>query len=90
MKPINVETMMGHSTGISDSYYRPTENELLEDYLKVIDHLTIIGETRLEIELEEMSRIKEQDTMNTDAIATLSDQLTKVMQEIEILKKQKR
>jgi integrase len=25
MKPINVETLMGHSTGISDSYYRPTE-----------------------------------------------------------------
>jgi hypothetical protein len=25
---------MGHSTGISDSYYRATENELLEDYLK--------------------------------------------------------
>jgi integrase len=22
MKPINVETLMGHSTGISDSYYR--------------------------------------------------------------------
>jgi hypothetical protein len=89
MKPINVETLMGHSTGISDSYYRPTENELLEDYLKVIDHLTIIDETRLKIELEEMNRIKEHDTLNTDAIATLSDQLTKVMQEIEILKKQK-
>jgi integrase len=34
MKPINVETLMGHSTGISDSYYRPTENDLLDDYLK--------------------------------------------------------
>jgi len=87
MKPINVETLMGHSTGLSDSYYRPTESELLEDYLKVIDHLTIVDETRLKIELEEMSRIKEHDALNTDAIATLSDQLTKVMQEIEILKK---
>ena len=90
MKPINVETLMGHSTGISDSYYRPTENELLEDYLKVIDHLTTIDETRLKIEIEEINRIKEHDTLNTDAIATLSDQLTKVMQEIEILKKQQR
>jgi hypothetical protein len=90
MKPINVETLMGHSIGISDSYYRPTESELLEDYLKVTDHLTIIGETRLKIELEEMSRIKERDALNTDAISTLSDQLTKVMQEIEMLKKQQR
>jgi hypothetical protein len=41
MKPINVETLMGHSTGISDSYYRPTERELLEDYLKAVPLLTI-------------------------------------------------
>ena len=41
MKPINVEVLMGHSTGISDSYYRATENELLEDYLKAVDYLTI-------------------------------------------------
>ena len=41
MKPINVETLMGHSTGISDSYYRPTENDLLDDYLKIVNHLTI-------------------------------------------------
>ena len=41
MKPINIENLMGHSTGISDSYYRPTENDLLQDYLKCIDALTI-------------------------------------------------
>jgi hypothetical protein len=43
MKPINIEKLMGHSTGISDSYYRATEKELLEDYL---NHLrrTIIKE----------------------------------------------
>ncbi len=41
MKPINVETLMGHSTGISDSYYRPIEKDLLEDYLKAVPLLTI-------------------------------------------------
>ena len=41
MKPINVEILMGHSTGISDSYYRPTENMLLEDYLKAVPILTL-------------------------------------------------
>ena len=29
---------MGHSTGVSDSYYRPTENDLLLDYLKCVDN----------------------------------------------------
>ena len=41
MKPANVEMLMGHSLGISDSYYRPTEKELLEDYLQAIDLLTV-------------------------------------------------
>ena len=41
MKPINIEILMGHSTGLSDSYYRPTENDLLQDFLKCVDALTI-------------------------------------------------
>jgi hypothetical protein len=48
MKPINIETLMGHSTGISNSYYRPTEHDLLEDYLKVVDLLTISHVNHLE------------------------------------------
>jgi hypothetical protein len=41
MMPINIEILMGHSVGISDSYYRATEKELLDDYLKAINFLTI-------------------------------------------------
>ncbi len=90
MKPINVETLMGHSTGISDSYYRPTEKELLEDYYKVVDHLSITMESRLQIEVkEEINQMQERDAMNSDAITTLSDQVAKLMQEIQILKQQK-
>lgn len=38
MKPINVELLMGHSGyGVSKSYSRPTEKEVLEDYLKAGD-----------------------------------------------------
>jgi len=47
MKSINIEKLMGHSVGISDSYYRATESELLDDYLKAIDLLTINEESRL-------------------------------------------
>ena len=41
MASINIEILMGHSVGISDSYYRPTEHSLREDYLKAVDKLTI-------------------------------------------------
>ena len=110
MKPINIEKLMGHSTGISDSYYRATESELLEDYMKAIPVLTISREHRLQNDMNEMVEhskdnatnielqlyekekaiafLTERDTTNTDAIASLSDQLSKVMQQIEKLKKE--
>ena len=81
MKPINVETLMGHSTGISDSYYRPIEKELLDDYLNVIDHLTIRTESTFK------AGVKERGSMNEDAIATLSDQVMKLMAEVNELKR---
>lgn len=34
MHPLNVELLMGHSAGISDNYWRPTEQEVLKDYKK--------------------------------------------------------
>lgn len=51
MKPINVEKLLSHSIGISNSYYRPTENELFEDYLKVADMLSLNKENRLQKQL---------------------------------------
>ena len=47
MKPINVEKLMNHSCGISDNYYRITEAELLQDYLKAVDMLTINSDKHL-------------------------------------------
>jgi len=41
MRPINVEITMGHDIGVSASYYKPTEREVMEDYLKEVDSLTI-------------------------------------------------
>jgi hypothetical protein len=50
MKPINIEKLLSHSTGISDSYYRATEQELLDDYLKAMDSLTIDERNKLKNE----------------------------------------
>jgi hypothetical protein len=41
MKPINVEITMGHNMGISESYYRPTEREVTDDYLKAVHLLSV-------------------------------------------------
>jgi hypothetical protein len=108
MKPINIEKLMGHSLGMSDSYYRATTDEILEDYLKAVPSLTISSENKLQKQMEQVAeesrnsdaRIKselyekgltianltERDSLNSDAIASLSDTVTKLMEEIEILK----
>jgi len=57
MRPINVEITMGHNIGISASYYRPTEREVLEDYLKAVDLLTI-HEDKIQLE-RKIQEIKE-------------------------------
>jgi hypothetical protein len=63
LKPINVEITMGHNIGVSASYYKPTEREVLEDYLKAVDILTIIGDKavlqRQVLELKEKTKNNE-------------------------------
>jgi hypothetical protein len=49
MRPINVEITMGHDIGVSASYYKPTEHEVLADYLRSVDLLTIQND-RLKLE----------------------------------------
>jgi len=55
MKSLNVEILMGHDIGISKPYYKPSEQELLEDYKKAIDLLTVDNnKTRLEKQIKEL------------------------------------
>jgi integrase len=65
MKPINVEILMGHSVGISDSYYRPTEQDLREDYLKVVDKLMVLASPQL-VKLSESHQLLLQEMESKD------------------------
>jgi integrase len=91
------EYFIGHS---GSTYWRKKESEKAELFKKIEPYLTFLNIHQLErqgadiqTKVEELEtinqRLRERDSVNTDAIATLSDQLTKVMQEIEILKKQR-
>jgi hypothetical protein len=95
MKSINIEILMGHSIGISDSYYRIPEKELLDDYLKAVDSLTIDENNILRRQVAELSEdangelneAQKELEIGTDAIAALSDKILRLQEEIEILKK---
>lgn len=60
MRPINVELTMGHNLGVSKSYWKPTENEVLQDYLKAAPNLMIsyeqslLNQSRLMLEKNEL------------------------------------
>ena len=41
MPSIKIELLMGHSLGVSDSYIRFSEEQMLEDYLQIVDYLTV-------------------------------------------------
>jgi integrase len=54
------EMLLGHSIGLSDSYYRPDANEILQEYLKAVDLLTINEENRLRRKVESQEKEAEQ------------------------------
>jgi hypothetical protein len=90
MKPINIEKLMNHSIGISNSYYRATENEVLEDYLKAVDQVTINSD-RLALE-KQVIELKEKTKDNEYIIrAKLQDkdkQIQNMNEKYELLQSQ--
>jgi integrase len=47
--------LLGHSTDLDDAYYCPKPNDLLEEYIKVVDLLTINEENRLRRQVEQLT-----------------------------------
>jgi hypothetical protein len=54
------EMLLGHSIGLSGAYYRPSASEMLNEYLLVVNDLTINDENRLSKKVQELQE-KNQD-----------------------------
>jgi hypothetical protein len=64
MRPANIELLMGHEIGVSESYWRPTENELLDDYLKAVPLLSVNdNSTILEKQIEQVNERNRQENI---------------------------
>jgi hypothetical protein len=95
MGPVNVETLMAHSTGMSDHYYRPTEHDLLKDYLKAVDNLTIdntrqmvikeVSENQQALAAQMESKDKEIQELR-DKMARMEESQLKITELLEVLK----
>src|SRR5690349_9279440 len=63
---VNKHREMGHSLGMStNSYYRATSDEILNDYLKAVPFLTRSSENRLQ---KQMENVMEQSKISNDNI----------------------
>jgi hypothetical protein len=52
------EMLLGDSVGLAGSYYRPATDKLLDEYLKVVNNLTINEENRLKIKVKQLETDK--------------------------------
>jgi hypothetical protein len=84
MKSINIEILLGRSLGLSDSYYRVTENELLEDYLKVQHSLIIDEKNQLQ------NQMSEYEVKNSQENYMIKGKLLEKEEEISFLKERDR
>ena len=74
LNPEAREMLLGHSIGLSNSYYKPSSDELLNEYLKAVNLLTIDEENRLRIKVQEMQVYHSKEL---DSIARKVEELEK-------------
>lgn len=48
------EMLLGHKIGLASCYYRPTQEDMLNEYSKAVDLLTIYGDNRLKKKIREI------------------------------------
>ena len=83
MKSLHVEMLMGHSVGLADNYYRPTSQEIMQDYLRAVPGLTILEQVKgpsllklEELEKENIALRKEVDEIKAQ-VRLLTDSFGK-------------
>ena len=72
------EMLLGHSIGLAGAYYKPTEDEMLDEYMKSVDNLTINPENRLLRKVETLEA-------KSDEIAELRLEMQKMKNRIALV-----
>jgi integrase len=93
MNPLYSEYLMGHRSGLTKSYFKPTDTELLEGndkalgYVAAISDLTINEEHRLYKKIDELTKkndeIKTMEIRHADEIKGIRDQMSHIISMIQ-------
>ena len=76
------EMLVGHTTGLDSAYYKPQDEEILLEYLKAVDALTINNENKLKTHVKELTK------KNNEKEYLLNVAMMQKDKEVEVLKKQ--
>ena len=80
--------MLGHSQTIKldNAYFKPTDDQLFEEYLKVLPDLMIDEKYRLRGELEQAENKIDELQSSKEEILLLKSQLSQIQEHIKNLK----
>ena len=88
MHPFNVKLLMDHELGVEASYWKPTEMQLLDDYMKDVPSLTINYDTDKSVLQKEVAELKEETQQQNYVIEGLAEkeaeETEKKLTELEI------
>lgn len=84
MKPLNVQILMGHDIGLVGSYLKPTEQELLEDYKKAVNLLTINYDNSSDVLQEQVSELTQRSEEQNYIIKGKLAEKDKELEEMKI------
>lgn len=82
MRTSNWELLMGHDLGVAKCYYKPLDDEILEDYLKAIQDLTILENKSDVLKDFEEKKIKSIEEKHQTDIEKLREDMENKFQQI--------
>jgi integrase len=78
------EMLLGHKIGLASAYYRPTDEEMYQEYLKAVDLLTINEENRLKRKVQDLSnKTKENEYIIRGRLDEKDKQIKELMKKQE-------
>jgi len=79
VNPLIKEIILGHRTGLDDNYFRPQTDEILEEYIKAVNLLTINEQNRLKMQVEQLTE------KNRENEQSLKSELTVLKRQVNSL-----
>jgi integrase len=82
LHPVQMSALMGHRSGLQATYNKPMDEELLAEYVKSIDFLTVNEENKLRLKVSALERRDRE--VETRIRAEVSKQVQEVLARVDV------